>query len=97
MNFFTYLGYTFSAIAVGIGFVLLVVYLYHVAKEAYVGIKVVLFLNDEWNEMIKRGMTQPKPALRRIYEAARFFCRYFGHFQTIRFTSKLDNVFDWTV
>ncbi len=92
-TFFAFVGITFASIF-AIIFLLL---LYSVAKEAYVGIKVVLFLNAEWNEMIKRGMTQPKPTMDRIKETIKFYFRTFGNFQTSRFTSKLGNVFDWTI
>jgi hypothetical protein len=96
-TFFTFVGIAFTAIFAGIVLLLLSIWLYNVAKEAYVGIKVVLFLNDEWNEMVKRGMTQPKPTMTRIKETIKFYRRIFGNFQTTRFTSKLGNVFDWTV
>lgn len=96
-TFFTFVGIAFTAIFAGIVLLLLSIWLYNFAKEAYVGIKVVLFLNDEWNELIKRGMTQPKPTMARIKETVKFYCRVFGNFQTTRFTSRLGNVFDWTV
>jgi hypothetical protein len=47
--------------------------------------------------MVKRGMTQPKPTMTRIKETIKFYRRIFGNFQTTRFTSKLGNVFDWTI
>ena len=90
MIIFTYIGIAVASLAAPI----VLIFLYHFLQEAFVGIRVVLWLNSEWNEMIRQGLTEQAPNLRRLRDSVKFFLRTFGSFRNTRFNSKLNNIFN---
>ena len=94
MNFFEIIGIITTSVIGIVLLILLVANTIIAAKELYIGIRVVVWLRSEFNEMKKEEPSLPgESVFHYVYYGIRFIVHNFGYFRSTIFTSKRGNVF----